>query len=387
VHFVVCFNKSALREWRYEASFAERLMVQASFAERLMVQASFAERLMVQASFAERLMVQASFAERLMVQASFAERLSHKHRHSRRLGFTWMESHLYGYITCCLNRVRMKYYFSLLLCLAAAKLSAQENLEGFITPPLRAPSIHALYGFSTLGLRDTQTPFSDPFTVEVTVGIRRFLETPYAAPNQLDYAHPFLIGSFQTSAPGVARDTITRRSTSIGLTAFRFGFGTKDGLGYRISELVLTPYLSSGIYWTNLLFSGDSLRLQDLDKIRRFSGDIKYGTFTEAGLVMDVGTRFALDFSYGTSLIYPKYIFLQSVSNLILQQTAHSLMRVIIKKLFLGVPAVIPIVSFVMKSAFNFVLYHQRLTNMNFPFSGEPAIGINTFKIGIILTL
>lgn len=212
------------------------------------------------------------------------------------------------------------------------------------------------------------------------VGVKRFLDSDYGA-TQVDYAHIFLTTSFGRAAQGRLTDTLRPILTPIGFSNFQFGFGARDGIGYRFQKYaVVTPYISGGQAWTTNTWTSDSLFIGDAIRLNRFSGGLRYATFTEAGVMVDVGTKFAVDMGFEMTLVQPRYIFLQSFSNLILQQVAHVLIRKTVDALFPN--SWIPIAGFVLKGAFNFWLYDQKSRRANFPFQSEAGLQILTFKVG-----
>lgn len=249
-----------------------------------------------------------------------------------------------------------------------------------IQPPSRVLTMNLGYGFASPIRENTVANFSRGSAFNAMVGIKRFLDSDYGA-TQLDFAHIFLVASAGRAEQGRLIDTLAPRLTPIGFTNVRFGFGARDGVGYRFQKsAVVTPYISSGQCWTNNRWINDSIFVGDAARLNRFSNGLRYATFTEAGIMIDVGTQFAMDMGFETMLIQPRYVFLQSFSNLILQQAAHVLMRKAIDAMFPN--AWIPIAGFALKGAFNFWLYNQKSRQANFPFQSEAGLQILTFKVG-----
>ncbi len=252
--------------------------------------------------------------------------------------------------------------------------------EFTIQPPSRVLTMNLGYGFTAPIREKTVANFSRGSTFNAMIGIKRFLDSDYGSA-QLDYAHIFLIASFGRAAQGRLTDTLAPRLTPIGFSNFRFGFGARDGIGYRFQNYaVVTPYISSGQAWTSNQWVSDTLFTGDAARLNRFSNGLHYTTFTEMGVMIDVGTKFAMDIGFESMLVQPRYIFLQSFSNLMLQQLAHVLLRKVIDTVFPN--SWIPIAGFAIKGAFNFWLYDQKSTRANFPFQGEAGLQLLTFKVG-----
>jgi hypothetical protein len=273
-------------------------------------------------------------------------------------------------------------FFLLLIAPSASAQWEVSNLvdEFLIQPPSRVLTVNLGYGFAAPISHEVVANFSRGSAFNAMVGVKRFLNSDYS-PTQVDYAHIFLTTSFGRAAQGRLTDTLNPTLTQIGFSNFQFGFGARDGIGYRFQKYaVVTPYISGGQSWTTNQWANDSLFIGDAIRLNRFSGGLRYATFTEMGVMIDVGTKFAVDMGFEMTLVQPRYIFLQSFSNLILQQAAHVLMRKTIDTLFPN--SWIPIAGFVLKGAFNFWLYNQKSRRANFPFQSEAGLQILTFRVG-----
>lgn len=218
------------------------------------------------------------------------------------------------------------------------------------------------------------------------VGVKRFLDSDYSS-DQLDFAHIFLVVNLVKAAQGRLVDTLSAPTPpTIGFSTLRFGFGARDGIGYRFQKSALiTPYISSGQAWTSNQWISDSLRITDARELERFSGGMRYTTFTEMGVMIDAGTQFAIDLGFETMLVMPRYVFLQAFPNMILQQLAHVLIRKVVDTIFPN--TWIPIAGFALKGAFNFWLYEQKLKQANFPFQSEAGLQILAFKVSASVSI
>ncbi len=285
-----------------------------------------------------------------------------------------------------------KMHACLLLILLVITSSARAQLESAslvdeftIQPPSRVLTMNLGYGFTAPIRENTVANFSRGSSFNAMIGIKRFLDSDYGSA-QLDYAHIFLIASFGRAAQGRLTDTLIPSLTQIGFSNSRFGFGARDGIGYRFQNYaVVTPYISSGQAWTSNQWVSDTLFTGDAVRLDRFSNGFRYTTFTEMGVMIDVGTKFAMDIGFESMLVQPRYIFLQSFSNLMLQQLAHVLLRKLIDTIFPN--SWIPIAGFAIKGAFNFWLYNQKSRQGNFPFQSEAGLQILTFKVGVSFSI
>lgn len=281
-----------------------------------------------------------------------------------------------------MHRSRQWIFILLFIAPSASAQWDKANVVDHFTiqPPSRVLTINLGYGLAAPIREKTVADFSRGVAFNAMIGVKRFLDSDYS-PTQLDFAHIFLTVSFSRAGQGRLTDTLVPSLTQIGFSNFRFGFGARDGVGYRFQKsAVVTPYISSGQSWTSNRWISDSLFIGDAVRLNRFSDGLRYTTFTEMGVMIDVGTQFAMDMGFETMLVQPRYIFLQSFSNLILQQLTHILLRKAIDAIFPN--AWIPIAGFAVKGAFNFWLYNQKSKQGNFPFQSEAGLQILTFKVG-----
>ncbi|MGQ9805622.1 MAG: hypothetical protein ACUVRP_06030 [Chlorobiales bacterium] len=281
-----------------------------------------------------------------------------------------------------MHRSRQWIFILLLMApSASAQWDVASVVDNFtIQPPSRVLTINLGYGFAAPIRESTVADFSRGAAFSAMIGVKRFLDSDYS-PTQLDFAHIFLTVSFSRAQQGRLTDTLLPALPNIGFSNSQFGFGARDGIGYRFQNYaVLTPYISSGQSWTSNQWISDSLFIGDAARLTRFTGGLRYTTFTEMGVMIDVGTKFAMDIGFETMLVQPRYIFLQSFSNLILQQFTHILLRKAIDAIFPN--AWIPIAGFAVKGAFNFWLHNQKSKQGNFPFQSEAGLQILTFKVG-----
>ncbi len=278
------------------------------------------------------------------------------------------------------------YRWLVFLLLMTPSASAQWEVasvvdEFIIQPPSRVLTLNLGYGFAAPIRENVVADFSRGSAFNAMVGVKRFLDSDYS-PTQLDFAHIFLVINVAKAAQGRLTDTLLASTRpKVGFSTLRFGFGARDGIGYRFQKYaVVTPYVSSGQSWTSNRWINDSLFTADAARLNRFTNGLRYTTFTEMGVMIDVGTQFAMDIGFETALVQPRYIFLQSFSSLILQQFAHILIRKAIDVVFPN--SWIPIAGFALKGAFNFWLYDQKSRHANFPFQSEAGLQILTFKVG-----
>lgn len=291
-------------------------------------------------------------------------------------------SEMVAFLLMPMHRSRQWIFILLLIApSASAQWDVASVVDNFtIQPPSRVLTLNLGYGFTAPIREKTVADFSRGSTFNAMVGVKRFLDSDYGSA-QLDFAHIFLITSIGRAEQGRLTDTLAPSLTQIGFSNFRFGFGARDGIGYRFQKsAVVTPYISGGQSWTSSRWINDSLFIGDAARLTRFTGGLRYTTFTEMGVMIDVGTQFAMDMGFETMLVQPRYIFLQSFSNLILQQLTHILLRKAIDTIFPN--AWIPIAGFAVKGAFNFWLYNQKSKQGNFPFQSEAGLQILTFKVG-----
>lgn len=174
---------------------------------------------------------------------------------------------------------------------------------------------------------------------------------------------------------------------NIGIPAdlWRINIGYRNGNVVELGKLQSIFYHSGSLQWSrldipNYLMNSQSIA-QSLDE------KFKFGTSFDLGISTKIYAPFYLNIQYQSSLIFPNTevinYALSAVNELIIQRGFDYL-----DYEYGSIdPVLYPILNWLAKGTFSYLLYNARETKSFYPFGGEDALRINTFKIGINLLL
>jgi len=171
-------------------------------------------------------------------------------------------------------------------------------------------------------------------------------------------------------------------------TSSRFGFGYRDGLGYKVGILSIIPFSSTGYSWTRLDVKDfpDANNYNDVEAVNRYNKSFRFGDFTEGGIRIGIGPMVALNASYEAAIIYPRHVFWPWFGSAIIQNGGRGIIDWFVDEIFDSSPSAAPVMEFVMKNAWNYVYYGLKRDKMNFPFNSETPLSYETIKLGLTFT-
>jgi hypothetical protein len=156
-----------------------------------------------------------------------------------------------------------------------------------------------------------------------------------------------------------------------------YGWG-KLGYNFDLDPLQIDPE-------TNLPIPPNYTRYNDLQNTYR--EDNRYAEYFRAFTKIQFGEIISLDAGFERTIIFPRWlVFHQMVSGLT-EGVAAGLTNQIIKRIKKKNENLVPILYFVMKNAVNFGFYQLRKDRMNWPINSAPALLIDTYKVGITLSI
>ncbi|GEM_PF-1199064 len=166
------------------------------------------------------------------------------------------------------------------------------------------------------------------------------------------------------------------------------GVSSTSGYGYQAKDSWFGIYLytGGGFNWSDVSYTiatgGDRTSNEALNT---FDDGIRFGQTWESGLRISLIGPLNIIGGFEQNIIYPRHLFwkwaisglIEGVSISLLDAFAHSIMQ--------STPAAGPIVNWALKTGANFLIYHLRSKNMNWPFETAPPLVINSWKIGLSL--
>ena len=174
---------------------------------------------------------------------------------------------------------------------------------------------------------------------------------------------------------------------NIGMPAdlWRINIGYRNGNVVELGKLQSIFYHSGSLQWSRLDIADYLVNNQSI--VQSLDEKFKFGTSFDLGISTKIYAPFYLNIQYQSSLIFPNTevmnYALSAVSELIIQRGFDYLDY----KYGNIDPVLYPILNWLVKGTFSYLLYNARETNSFYPFGGGDALRINTFKIGINLLL
>ncbi len=175
--------------------------------------------------------------------------------------------------------------------------------------------------------------------------------------------------------------------------SYRFGFGSRDGIGYGGSFLSVIPYVSQDFVWTKLneydnQTNPDSINYIDNDAqvLDDYYGTFRFGDKSSYGIKMELISSFQLNAYYETSVVYRRHLFWYWSGSFIVSQVGYNMLTYFTDDIVDSSPILGPIFNFALKAGYQYGYYLLRKENMNWPFnpSGDEApLTFETFNIGV----
>ena len=172
--------------------------------------------------------------------------------------------------------------------------------------------------------------------------------------------------------------------------SYRFGFGSRDGVGYGGSFLSVIPYVSQDFVWTKLssydpqipLEGGDYNQSAVLDD---YLGTFRFGDKASYGLKLELISSFQVHAYYETSVVYRRHLFWYWSGSFIVSQVGYNILSHFTDEIVDNSPILGSIFNFALKAGYQYGYYLLRKENMNWPFNpsgNEAPLTFETFNIG-----
>lgn len=255
------------------------------------------------------------------------------------------------------------------------------------------PTIELAYGGSHLSEKNSGIDFNYPANlgyglIELKLGYS-YAYPVKRSPNITHYTNNLIHGSY------ISSNLRTDEPTSDADPTFRFGFLNASGYGYLLGKKTsLMLYNSNGITWTRYDY-GDPVFTAEIPNpekdnyiryIEPFNQDIRFGTTTEAGAVIPLGTMLNINVEFDRTLVFPRHLVWKHLGSVIIEAGGQALIDGFVKAILKSSPGAAPVVSFLLKNGLAIGLYELRREKMNWPFNSTEPLLFDTFKAGLNFT-
>lgn len=205
----------------------------------------------------------------------------------------------------------------------------------------------------------------------------------------LDLNERYAFGSYMGTSLQNYKESVGQINTK----AYRWGFGSRDGIGYGGSFLSVTPYVSQDFVWTKLNEISDSLKpapgeepSNNYDVLKDYQDVFRFGDKSSYGIKLELGSSVQLNPYYETSVVYRRHLFWYWSGSFLVSQIGYNILSRFTDEIVENSPVLGPIVNFALKAGYLYGYYLLRQENMNWPFNpngDEPALTFETINVGV----
>ena len=243
----------------------------------------------------------------------------------------------------------------------------------------RAASLGA--GFLKISLQDFEGSFASANLLEARFGTQR-ASTIARGAGVLRYTDESVsIGGVSTrlAASGGPGETET--------TLWRFMAGRREGYGYRTGDTsFLAPYHGTSVFFADLDAYEGPFRPDDQLALDRYQRTLRVGSAFEGGIAFAINRSITLDAGYEQMAVYPHYVFWEAAGSGLVHGIALGIADGVSRQVARKAPRAAPIVSFLLRNGISYVIHHQRRSEVNWPFGGDPGLVYDGFKLSCTFT-
>ena len=204
----------------------------------------------------------------------------------------------------------------------------------------------------------------------------------------VDLNERYIFGSYLSSST----QTISETDNKILTDAYRFGFGSRDGVGFGGSGFSIVPYVSQDFVWTQLSDFEDpcaqeGVRCPALDSevLDDYLGTFRFGDKSTYGMKVELASMIQLSANYETSVVYRRHLFWYWSGSYIVSQVGYNILGYFTDDIVDSSPVLGSIFNFALKAGYLYGYYFLRQENMNWPFNmsgNEAPLTYETVNIG-----
>jgi len=281
----------------------------------------------------------------------------------------------------------MKKIFLPILFLLSSTLFAQDN-ENFYGDYIddnvidfiytSRPMIEVNYGIGSPNNKNVIGEFSSVGSWDIKLGKSELKNYDKIL---VDLSERYLFLSYLSSSTQNYSSTVNKILTD----SYRFGFGTRDGIGYGGKTLSFVPYISQDFVWTKLSEYSNATAI-DETVLDDYLGAFRFGDRASYGLKMEIASMVQVNAFYETSVIYRRHLFWYWSGSFIVSQIGYNILSYFTDDIVDSSPILGPIFNFALKAGYLYGYHLLRQENMNWPFNSsgnEAPLTFETFNVGV----
>ncbi|MGK9476751.1 hypothetical protein [Melioribacter sp. OK-6-Me] len=245
-----------------------------------------------------------------------------------------------------------------------------------------SPMLELNYGLAYPEYKKLQGNFADFAAIDIKLG---YAQIDTFEMNVIQLNEKFLTGG------KVSSKFLEDENGGYKADIWKFGFGERDGYGYRFNKIGVELYTQQGFLWSDFkLEEGNSTDteslLEDIQLLKRFESRIRFGSNGEAGLKFRFGNYLAINAAYEYNQIFPRHLFWKHLGSLAIENAASQLLDEFIDEVAYSSPVATPLVHALLKGGLSYAFYELRKERMNWPFESESPLSYAVLKFGVSFT-
>ena len=188
-------------------------------------------------------------------------------------------------------------------------------------------------------------------------------------------------------------ENISNRDIGITTSMYRFGFGTRDGIGFGKPNFSVVPYIAQDFVWSKLVeyeAFETTLHLENpiyaSNVLNEYNGNFRFGDKTAYGIKIELASMLQLNANYETSVVYRRHLFWYWSGSYLISQMGYNALSCFTDELIDNSPVIGTVFNFLLKAGYQYGYYLVRQENMNWPFNtsnNEAPLTFETFNVGL----
>jgi len=287
------------------------------------------------------------------------------------------------------------FFFLAVIFLFAININAQENdnndIEIFndnefwdedVNFFTDLPIIEVLYGIEIPSIHKDafSSSFNKPSSLEGRFGYLDIDKDLYKS-SMFSINGNYLFIGYLTNDLSFNKNDIDNKKFSVDV--WNIGVSEFDSYGWEFSEnFNLQFYTSGSLLWSGVSCNDSLLNQADYNKISRITDGVRFGDRYETGFKFQFYKPLSIVAGFQRHLIYSRVLFWKWTGSKIVQGIGEAIVNMFNDDIMKSSPNFGPIIYFILNTAYNYGWYELCKSNMNFPFSTEEPLIIDSFKFG-----
>lgn len=247
------------------------------------------------------------------------------------------------------------------------------------------PMIEVNYGIGFPGNTSIASEFADVGSWDIKLGKSELKNYNGIL---VDLSERYLFGSYLSSSV----QNYSSNENKILTDSYRFGFGSRDGVGYGGKFISVVPYVSQSFVWTKLsnfetCSQDENLRCPDdySNVLNDYLGTFRFGDKSSYGVKAEFAQMFQFNLYYESSVVYRRHLFWYWSGSFIVSQVGYNILSHFTDEIVEASPVLGPIFNFALRAGYLYGYYLLRQENTNWPFNpsgNEVPLTFETVNIG-----